>query len=350
MSIPKSTNAWVVTNTEGGIDNGLEKQTKDLPSELAPTDVLVRMKAVSLNYRDLIIPQGKYGFPANTPVVAASDGAGEVVAIGSGVTDFKVGDAVTTLFNQEHQSGPVNPKSIKSGLGGAIDGALREYGVFPEHGLVAAPKNLSLEEAATLPCAALTAWNALYGLKPLKPGGSVLVQGSGGVSVFALQFAKAAGAFVVATTSSEEKAQRLKDLGADVVINYKTTPNWGAVARANSPRGEGIDHIIEVGGPATLEQSFAAIKLEGIISMIGFVAGQGSKAVNPLDALSKVCTIRGVFVGSKEMMQAMNSAIEVNNIKPIVDEQVFDFDQTREAYHYQLAQKHFGKVVIRINA
>lgn len=211
------------------------------------------------------------------------------------------------------------------------------------------PTSLSYLEAATLPCAALTAWNALYGLKPLKPGDVVLTQGTGGVSIFAVQFAKAAGATVIATTSSESKAALLKKLGADHVINYKTTPEWGAQARSLTPSSVGVTHIIEVGGPTTIAQSLKAIKFDGVISIIGFVGG-GAKEKEPgfLDCLVNICTVRGLLVGSRDMFEEMNRAIDGNGIKPVVDEKVFGLDELKEAYQYMWDQKHFGKLAIRI--
>lgn len=300
-----------------------------------------------------------------TGIVPASDGSGVVVAVGDRVQEFKVGDKVITLFNQGHQAGPVDLRALQTGLGGAIDGTLREYGIFPETGLAASPKNLNWEEASTLSCAALTSWNALFGLKPLKAGEYVLVQGTGGVSVFALQvslgfftsiqtpmcilsaylqFAKASGAFVVATTSSEEKAKKLRALGADYVINYKTTPEWGKVARELTPNSEGFDHIIEVGGPTTLRQTINCIKFEGVISIIGFVGGEKyAKNVSFTEILENVCTVRGLVVGSRAQLKEMVRAIEINNIKPAVDEKVFKFEEVKEAYQYMWDQKHFGK-------
>ncbi|KAI5820120.1 hypothetical protein BZA77DRAFT_127259 [Pyronema omphalodes] len=346
MSHPTTSKAWIVSNNHEGFA-ALKQETREVPKP-DPREVLVKMHAASLNFRDLSIPQGLYPFPLNLPVVAASDGAGEVIAVGEKVTEFKVGDKVSTLFHQGHQHGPLDPKSIRSGLGGAIDGVLTQYRTFPETGLVLAPSHLSYEEAATLPCAALTAWNALHGVTRLKAGDSVLVQGSGGVSVFALQFAKAAGAFVIATTSSDEKAARLKALGADVVLNYKTTPNWGEIARQKTPRGEGVDIVIEVAGEATLPQSYQAVKIEGTIALIGFVGGAG-KTGSALEPLARVCTVRGIYVGSRTQMIDMNRCIEACGIKPVVDENVFDFDKLPEAYEFQKSQKHFGKVVVRIN-
>lgn len=213
-----------------------------------------------------------------------------------------------TLFNQGHQSGSLNFRSASTGIGGAIDGTLRGHGVFPEHGLVAMPSNLNYLEGATLVVAGLTAWNALYGLTPIKAGDYVLTQGTGGVSLFALQFAKTAGAKVIATTSSAAKMEILKKLGADHVINYKETPNWGEKAKALTPGGEGVKHVVEIGGPGTMAQSLKAVQFDGIISIIGFVAA-ATKEQQPqfLDALNNICTVRGLLVGSKDMFEDMVS-------------------------------------------
>ncbi|GLA56864.1 hypothetical protein AtubIFM54640_000526 [Aspergillus tubingensis] len=338
---------WTVLNKDNDFD-GLTFGEAPIP-KVGENEVLVKFHAASLNFRDLIIPKGQYPFALNFPVVPGSDGAGEVVETGSKVTQFKKCDKVVTLFNQQHQYGPIDGRGASSGLGGVIDGTLRQYGAFNENGLVKSPENLNHLEASTLSCAALTSWNALYGLKPLQPGQTVLVQGTGGVSIFALQFAKAAGARVIATTSSEEKAKKLKELGADHVINYKTEPNWGDVARKLTPDNVGVDHIIEVGGSGTLNESFKCIKFEGVISIIGFVGGVDPKSMpNVLDTLSHICTVRGIYVGSKAMMNDMVRAIEANNIHPVVDEKVFTLEQTREAYEYMWGRNHFGKLAIKI--
>ncbi|KAJ5622282.1 Polyketide synthase enoylreductase [Penicillium herquei] len=341
-------NSWVVENMDNGFDGLVYKDTP-VP-KVGETEVLVKLNAASLNYRDLIIPKGMYPFPTQLPIVPGSDGAGEVVEVGSKVTEFKKGDQVTTVFNQGHQYGAIDIPATQTGLGGVIDGSLRQYGVFQQTGLVKSAKNLSAVENSTLPCAAVTSWNALYGLKPLKPGQVVLVQGTGGVSLFALQFAKAAGATVIATTSSAQKAEKLKQLGADHIINYKEDANWGETARKLSPDGAGVDHIIEVGGSGTLAQSFKAIKFEGVISVIGFLGGvDPTTQPSILDTLGHICTVRGVYVGSRAIMKDMILAIEANDIHPVVDEKVFSLDQTREAYDYMWDQKHFGKLAIKIH-
>jgi NADPH:quinone reductase-like Zn-dependent oxidoreductase len=257
-------------------------------------------------------------------------------------------DKVLTLFNQSHIAGSVDQQSLGTGLGGALDGTLREHGVFDESGLVAMPTNLSFIEGSTLPCAAVTAWNALYGLesRALKPGQTVLTQGTGGVSLFALQFAKAAGARVIATTSSSKKAELLKKYGADHVINYKETPNWGEEAAKLTPGGAGVQHVVEVGGPTTMAQSLKAVAIDGVITIIGFIGGMGEKQPTFLDCLNNICTVRGILVGSRLQMEDMCRAIEVNDIHPVVDEKVFKLGELKEAYEYMWAQKHFGKLVV----
>lgn len=234
-----------------------------------------------------------------------------------------------------------------------MDGTLREHGVFDEAGLVKAPSNLNMLEASTLSCAALTAWNALYGLesRALKPGDTVLTQGTGGVSLFAVQFAKAAGAKVIATTSSSAKAQLLTKYGADHVINYKETPNWGEQA-AKLAGGTGVQHVVEVGGPTTMAQSFKAVAIDGVITIIGFIGGGGGADKQPtfLDCLENLCTVRGLLVGSRLQMEDMCRAIEANNIHPVVDEKVFELKDLKDAYQYMWDQKHFGKLTIKVAA
>ncbi|PSS16685.1 hypothetical protein M430DRAFT_67027 [Amorphotheca resinae ATCC 22711] len=347
MSVPKTTKAWTI-HGQNDFDSLKFNSAFPVP-EISDYEVLVKFHAASLNYRDLIIPKGKYPFAQRDGVVPGSDGAGEVVAVGKKVTRFKVGAKVLTLFNQNHYGGSLNSQSVKSGLGGVIDGTLRQYGAFNENGLVDMPPSLTYLEGATLTCAGLTAWNALYGLKQLKPGDVILTQGTGGVSIFALQFAKAAGATVISTTSSAKKAAILKKLGADHVINYKETPNWGEKARELTPNGEGVDNIIEVGGPGTLRQSLKAIKIDGLISIIGFLASEGEEQPSFLEALAHICNVRGILVGSRDQFEDMNRAIEANKIQPVVDEKVFTLEQAKEAYQHMWDQKHFGKLAIKID-
>ncbi|KAF2655570.1 NAD(P)-binding protein [Lophiostoma macrostomum CBS 122681] len=345
---PTTTKQWTVTGTSG-FDTLKWDEKAPIP-QIGDKDVLVKIHAVSLNYRDLIIPKGKYPFPFKNDVVPGSDGAGTVEAVGSRVTRFKPGDKVVTLFNQGHIAGNIQPADVGTGLGGALDGTLREYGTFDEQGLVHAPSNLDMLEASTLSCAAVTAWNALYGIetRALKAGDYVLTQGTGGVSMFALQFAKAAGAKVIATTSSDKKAETLKKHGADHVINYKENANWGEQAKTFTPNQQGVEHVIEVGGPTTMAQSLKAIKIEGVISIIGFVGGFDKQQPSFLDCLNNICTVRGLLVGSRKQFEDMNRAIEANDIHPIVDEKVFELAQLKDAYEYMWDQKHFGKLTVKV--
>lgn len=346
---PTTTRQWTVDGKDG-FDSLKFHESAKIP-EMGDHDVLVKIHAASLNYRDLIIPKGKYPFPEKSGVIPGSDGAGTVEAVGSRVTRFKPGDKVITLFNQGHLAGSLDGASLGTGLGGAIDGTLRDYAAFDEQGLVHVPKNLNFYEAATLTCAGLTAWNALYGLesRALKPGDTVLTQGTGGVSIFALQFAKAAGATVIATTSSKEKAEILKKHGADHVINYKENPNWGEEAMKLTG-GVGITHVVEVGGPTTMAQSLKAVAIDGVISIIGFLGGFSKDQPTFLECLNNICTVRGILVGSRLQFEAMNRAIEANDIHPVVDEKVFELKDLKEAYQYMWDQKHFGKLTIKVAA
>ncbi|ORY16790.1 alcohol dehydrogenase [Clohesyomyces aquaticus] len=345
---PSTTKQWTVEGKDG-FDSLKFNENASIP-QLGDRDVLVKIHAASLNYRDLIIPKGKYPFGVTNGVVPGSDGAGIVEAVGSRVTRFKAGDKVATLFSQGHLAGSLDGQSIQTGLGGVLDGTLREYGVFDEQGLVTMPSNLNMLEASTLSCAALTAWNALYGLetRAVKPGDYVLTQGTGGVSMFAIQFAKAAGAKVIATTSSQAKADILKKHGADHVINYKENPNWGEQAASLTPGEAGVHHVVEVGGPTTMAQSLKAVKIDGVISIIGFIGGMSKDQPTFLDCLNNLCTVRGLLVGSRLQFEDMNRAIEANDIHPIVDEKVFELKDLKEAYQYMWDQKHFGKLTIKI--
>ncbi|MCW5980431.1 MAG: NAD(P)-dependent alcohol dehydrogenase [Bryobacteraceae bacterium] len=311
--------------------------------EPGPHQVAVRIRAVSLNYRDLVVVKGGYGRGVRLPLIPLSDGAGEVVAVGEGVTRAKPGDPVAGIFMQTWLNGEVTEAAGKSALGGAIDGMLAEQVVLHEDGLVVVPERLSWEEAACLPCAAVTAWNALMESGRLRPGDTVLTLGSGGVSLFALQFARLAGARVIATTGSDAKADRLRAMGAMAVINYKATPDWSRPVRELS--GGGVDHVVEVGGAGTLEQSLRAVRPGGTISFIGVVAGGGN--FNPNLIFAKSVRVQGIYVGSRAMFEAMNRAIVQANLRPVVD-RVFPFEEAREAYRYLESGAHFGKVCIRL--
>ncbi|MCJ1261660.1 hypothetical protein MMC22_001526 [Lobaria immixta] len=347
---PSHTKQWTVEG-RAGFDSLRWNERAEIP-RLGDNDVLVHFYYASLNYRDLIIPKGKYIFPTRDSIVPGSDGAGIVEAIGSKVARFKQGDKVVTLFNQGHLGGHIDIKILSTGLGGSLDGTLRQYGVFNEQGLVTMPSTLDFQQASTLPCAALTAWNALYGLegRALKPGDTVLTQGTGGVSIFALQFAKAAGARVISTTSSPQKAEILKRLGADHVLDYKKNPKWGESVKALTPDKAGVQHIVEVGGPNTMAQSLIAIKPEGVISVIGFLGGSSKDEPSFLQALTTMSVVRGVLVGSRLLFEQMSRAIDANLIKPFVDEKVFALEELKESYQYMWDQKHFGKITVKIDS
>ena len=307
--------------------------------------VLVRMRAASLNFRDLSVASGKYMMSKLPPdLVPLSDGAGEVVELGAGVTRVRVGDRVAGIFMQSWLGGEMEPAHGASALGGAIDGVLAEYKLFDAQGLVHVPAHLSFEQAATLPCAAVTAWNALFGLRKLIPGQSVLVLGTGGVSIFALQFARAAGARVIATSSSDEKLERARALGASDGINYRTAPEWQDAVRALTD-GRGVDHVVEVGGPGTIERSVRATRNGGTVTLIG-VLTRGT--LDPLAVFTSGAIVRPIYVGSRQMFEAMNAAIALHRIEPVVD-RVFAFEETRDAYRYLKGATHVGKVVVAIS-
>ena len=294
---------------------------------------------------------GAYPNAIKTTLVPCSDSAGTILEVGHEVSDFQVGDKVCNTFFQRHESGLMTPEARTTSLGSTNDGVLRKYGVFPDIGLVHAPKTLTAVESSTLPCAALTAWNSLFGLegRKVKAGECVLTQGTGGVSIFAIQFALAVGAVVIATTSSASKAKKLQDMGVQHIINYKEDANWGDTAKKLSPGGLGAHHIIEVGGEATMEQSFKAIRLEGVISIIGFLAGKDTERKTSFwDAFSSCSVVRGINVGSREQFKEMNRFIEEKDIKPVVDERVFGFEDAKGAYWELEGQKFFGKIVMKI--
>lgn len=310
-----------------------------------PGEVLVRVKACSLNYRDQIIPLGFYmGGVVQTDTVPLSDGAGEIAAVGEGVTSLAVGDRVAGIFFQDWMDGPPNP-AMGVALGAPpAAGMLQDYVVLPEHGVVRLAATLDYVEAACLPCAGVTAWNALMeGPRPVKPGDTVLVLGTGGVSLLALQIAKAAGATVIATSSSDEKLERVKALGADHVINYRTTPEWGAEAARIA--GGGVDKVVEVGGAGTLKQSIAAVGFAGEIALIGVLTREGD--TNPHGLMFKGASIRGIFVGSKGMAQRLNAFVDAHGIKPVVD-RAFAMENALDAYAYQASAGLFGKVAITL--
>ena len=327
---------------EFGIENlALVEREKPEPNA---TEVLVKFHAASLNYRDLMMVKGWYNPKLKMPLVPFSDGAGEVVAVGESVTKWKVGMRVMPIFMQGWIDGAVDFQKARTALGGDIDGVLREFGAFDESGLAEIPDHLSYEEAATLPCAAVTAYNALYCSGSLKPDDTVLLQGTGGVSIFALQFVSHFGAKTIITSSSDEKLKRAGELGANEFINYKTTEDWDkAVLDLTGKRG--VDTIVEVGGAGTMKKSVASVKMGGYIAVIG-VLSQG-EGINPVSVLQKSIKMHGIFVGSRQMFEDMNRLISASSLKPVIDK-TFAFEEAKDALKYMESGAHFGKIVITI--
>jgi NADPH:quinone reductase-like Zn-dependent oxidoreductase len=310
-----------------------------------PGQVLVRMRAASLNHRDLNIISGGYtNNVLKAGAIPLSDGAGEVAALGPGVTRWKTGDRVAPIFVPRWLGGDLLPEYMPSALGGPSDGVLAEAIVISEDALVRIPPHLNFEEAATLPCAAVTAWNAVFDKGALRPGQTLVTLGSGGVSLFAAQFGLMTGARVIATTSSDGKAARLRAMGIADVINYRTAPDWHVHVR-DLTGGRGADLVVEVGGPGSLAKSITAIRYCGHISSVGNLAGKAT--IDPATLFAKRASMCGIQVGSRDMFEAMNRAIEVAELKPVVD-RVFDFAAARAAYEYLATGQHFGKVVIRV--
>jgi NADPH:quinone reductase-like Zn-dependent oxidoreductase len=310
-----------------------------------PGQVLVRVRAVSLNYRDLLVVKGQYDARMPLPRIPCSDGAGEVLAVGPGVSRVKTGDRVAGMFMQGWLEGGLTAAKARSALGGDLDGMLAEQVVLSAEGVSRFPDHLSFEEAATLPCAALTAWNALLVQGGLKPGETVLLQGTGGVSIFGLQFANMAGARALVTSSSDDKLARARALGADEGINYKATPEWDRRVRELTG-GFGVDHVVEVGGAGTLNRSLRAVRTAGHISLIGVLSGAGGP-VDTVVILARALRVLGVYVGSREMFEAMCRAIGQHRLKPVLD-RVFPFTEAPEAFRLLESGGHFGKIGIQI--
>jgi NADPH:quinone reductase-like Zn-dependent oxidoreductase len=321
------------------------KQTHLPEPQPTATQVLIRVRATSLNFRDSLVANGAYfNGPMKSDLIPLSDGAGEVISVGSHVKRFKQGDKVAGTFFQTWPDGAM--QYSRPAMGGSTNGMLSEMVALHDDGVVLLPEGYSFEEGATLPCAAVTAWHALMATRnPLKPGQTVLCIGTGGVSIFALQFAKAAGARVIITSSSDDKLARAKTLGADDGINYKQFPDWEKkVAELTNKRG--VDHIIEVGGPGTLAKSYKAVAPEGQISLIGVVAGNKGDT-NPLSMMMKGANLQGIYVGTTKMFEDMTRAINQSKIKPIID-RTFPFDEAPEAYRQLPTGQHFGKLVITV--
>ena len=328
---------------EFGIDK-LAQVIRDKP-EPGATEVLVKFHAASLNYRDVMVVSGTYNPRMKLPAIPLSDGAGEVVAIGGDVTKWKVGDRVMPIFAQRWYDGETSEEKRRTSLGAGPqwDGVLREFAAFDEESVVGVPEHLSFEEAATLPCAALTAWNALVVSGNIKAGDTVLTLGTGGVSIFAVQIAKLFGARVISTSGSDEKIAKLKNLGADEMINYKTREDWDKAVLEFTERA-GVDHVVEVGGAGTLAKSLNAVRLGGHVAMIGALSGAGD--FNPITVFMKAVRLQGIFVGSRKMLEDLLKAVEFAKLKPVVD-RVFDFDEAAEALRHMESGSHFGKIVIR---
>jgi NADPH:quinone reductase-like Zn-dependent oxidoreductase len=315
--------------------------------EPAPGEVLVRMRYSALNYRDRVVAAGGYGALISCPLIPLSDGAGEVVANGAGGSRFKPGERVMACMYPRWIAGRPSLDVLTQSLGGPLDGTLCELRCFREDGLCRVPNSLGLQQAATLPCAALTAWNALTVLDRIGPNDTVLVQGSGGVSLFALQFAKLLGARVIATSSSDEKLERMRALGADHTINYQRTAEWGKAARAHTG-GLGVDHVIEVGGAGTLVQSLRAVRPGGTVSLIGVLAGAKHEIDLPRIFLPQV-RLQGVVVGSRQAAEEMLRTFEIHGLQPVIDTAEFAMSSIARAFAYMGSGQHFGKISVAID-
>jgi len=310
-----------------------------------PRQVLLRVRAVSLNYRDLLVVQGSYYPKQPLPLIPLSDAVGDVVRVGDGVTRVKLGQRVSPIFCQKWLAGPASKAKLLSALGGPLDGTLVEQMIVDEEALVPVPDHLSDEEAATLPCAGVTAWSALVEQGGLRAGDTLLTLGTGGVSIFALQIAKRVGARVIVTSSSDAKLERAKSLGADEILNYKTTPDWDRKVK-DLTGGLGADHVLEVGGAGTFGKSVRAVRVAGRISLIGVLSGTTTE-VNLAPILMQNIRVQGVIVGSRETFEALNRAVSQHRLRPVVD-RVFPFGEARAALEYLAGQGHFGKIVLRV--
>ena len=327
--------------SDGGVD-ALALNERQSP-EPGKGEVLVGIHASSINYRDLSTIEDPVPRGIVYPLVPNSDGAGEVIAVGDGVTRFKAGDRIAGCFFQNWSDGSISAAAMVSAMGGAIDGVLAENVVLNEAGAVHIPPHLSYEEGATLPCAGLTAWNCLVEQGGLKPGKTALFLGTGGVSIIGLQIAKMMGARAIITSSSEAKLERASELGADELINYRENPDWQARVLELTD-GAGVDVTIETGGGGTLEKTMEATRIGGTISLIGVLT---SGTINPTTVMRKSIRLQGVYVGSRRMFEDMNAALTLNRVHPVID-QVFEFEDARAAYHTMRGAGHFGKLVVKI--
>ena len=326
-----------------GIDS-LELVERPIPSPDAG-EVLVKVRAISINYRDLLIVKGLYNPKMKLPRIPVSDGAGDVVAVGDGVTAWKPGDRVAGIFMQNWIDGPLTPGKARHALGGDIDGMLAEYVVLKDSGLVAIPEHLSFQEAATLPCAAVTAWNALSAGE-VKPGATVLIQGTGGVSIFALQLARLKGARVLGISSSDEKLERASSLGLDAGLNYRENPEWDRWA-LDETAGQGVDLVVEVGGAATLPRSLKALRFGGTIAQVGVLSGPADPGPFPVASiLHRQARIHGIYVGSRKDFEDLNKAISLTQLRPVGEN--FPWSIARQVFTRMEEASHFGKLVLTV--
>ncbi|KAL0568441.1 hypothetical protein V5O48_013540 [Marasmius crinis-equi] len=346
MSIPKITREYFLKEIGTYQNLTIREVSLQVPKSF---EVLVKIHAVSLQYRDVAISTGRYKVQSPPELVPCSDMAGEIIAVGEDVESWKIGDRVCANFNADHIHGDFTHEISRSGYGGQKHGVLTHYKVFQPHSLISIPDHLSFEEASTLPAAALTAYSALWGPTPLKSGDTILVQGTGGVSTFALQFAVASGATVIATSSSDDKLQIAQSLGAKHLINYKKTLNWDKEV-LKMTNGRGVDHVVEIGGAGTLEKSMNSVRYNGWIHIIGFVSGVGGGQENIImQSIDKALLIRGIYVGSVAQFEDMNRLLSANleATRPVIDK-VFAFEDAVQAYAHLESQTHVGKVVIKV--
>lgn len=334
--------AWV---SEQPGHEKLELLEREIPKP-GRGQVLIKLRAASLNYRDTAVISGRYPAPRLPAVVPCSDGCGEVVEIGADVKRVQVGDRVAPLFFQDWISGPRKAEYVHTALGAGLDGCLQEYICLEERGVSKVPSHLSDADVATLPCAALTAWNTLFCAGQLKAGDTVVVQGTGGVSMFALQFARMAGARVIATSSSDAKLEQARQLGATDLINYKSTPKWGAEVQKLTD-GKGADMVVEVGGVGTMPESLKAICIGGFIGVIGVLSGGAGGEMPTAHIMGKSARIAGISVGNRDWFEDMCEAIEINGLRPVIGE-TFGFDQAKEAFATMIGQTAVGKIVVEM--
>lgn len=333
-----------VTRSQSG-PASLEKITLPEPKP-GKGEVLIGMRAVSLNYRDLVVAEAILGGERPDGLIPVSDGAGEVVAVGEGVTRFKQGDRVVASFMRDWIEGPLTDAKQATSLGGGgVNGLLAERVVLPESSLLPIPSHLNYEEASTLPCAALTAWNAMFEHGNLRAGQTLLVLGTGGVSIFALQFGKMIGANVIVTSSSDEKLAHVREMGAWHTINYRKNPDWHEDVLA-ATGGVGVDMTIEVGGPGTINNTLKSTRYGGTVALMGVLTGAAA-TVETVWILHKNIRVQGIYVGSIEMFERMNNAISASRVRPVID-RVFDFDEAVAAYDFLRSKGHFGKIVIKV--